>query len=80
MSPLSDRDDPPSKPAPAAHGGRHETLAVGDATPRLSERREWLIRAFAIVTLAYTTYYIAWRWVATIHWGAWWFSIPLAVA
>jgi cellulose synthase/poly-beta-1,6-N-acetylglucosamine synthase-like glycosyltransferase len=51
-----------------------------DATPRLPERYERWIRAFAIITLLYTTYYITWRWLETIHWAAWWFSIPLALA
>jgi cellulose synthase/poly-beta-1,6-N-acetylglucosamine synthase-like glycosyltransferase len=51
-----------------------------DSTPRGTERSERWIRTFAVVTLAYTTYYIAWRWIETIHWAAWWFSIPLALA
>jgi cellulose synthase/poly-beta-1,6-N-acetylglucosamine synthase-like glycosyltransferase len=51
-----------------------------DATPRLPERYERAIRVFAVVTLLYSTYYIGWRWLETIHWSAWWFSIPLAMA
>jgi cellulose synthase (UDP-forming) len=53
---------------------------VRDATPRLPQRYERFIRAFAVITLAFTTYYISWRWIETINWSAWWFSIPLAAA
>jgi hypothetical protein len=38
-----------------------------DAPPRLTTRSEWAVRVFAILTILYSTYYIAWRWAATIH-------------
>jgi cellulose synthase (UDP-forming) len=41
---------------------------------------ERFVRVFAVFTLLYSAYYIVWRWVETIHWAAWWFSIPLALA
>ncbi|HYJ80124.1 MAG TPA: glycosyltransferase [Longimicrobiaceae bacterium] len=42
--------------------------------------KERTIRIFALVTLAYATYYIFWRWTATLNWDAWWFSVTLALA
>jgi cellulose synthase (UDP-forming) len=51
-----------------------------NAVPRLSERQERMIRALAVVTLAYWSYYIVWRWGWTLNWQAWWFSVPLVMA
>jgi cellulose synthase (UDP-forming) len=51
-----------------------------NAVPQLSERQERLIRALAVVTLAYWTYYIVWRWGWTLNWHAPWFSLPLVLA
>ncbi|HSU14714.1 glycosyltransferase [Longimicrobium sp.] len=51
-----------------------------NAVPQLPARQERLIRAIAVVTLAYWTYYIVWRWGWTMNWHAPWFSIPLALA
>lgn len=51
-----------------------------NAVPQLSERQERLIRAIAVITLAYWTYYIVWRWGWTLNWHAPWFSIPLVLA
>ncbi|MFL5382704.1 MAG: glycosyltransferase [Longimicrobiaceae bacterium] len=51
-----------------------------NAVPQLSPRQERLIRLLAVVTLAYWTYYIAWRWGHTLNWSAPWFSIPLVLA
>ena len=51
-----------------------------NAVPQLPERQERLIRLIAVVTLAYWTYYIAWRWGWTLNWSAPWFSIPLVLA
>jgi len=51
-----------------------------NAVPKLTARQERLIRAIAVVTLAYWTYYIVWRWGWTLNWHAWWFSVPLALA
>jgi cellulose synthase (UDP-forming) len=80
MNPLSEEPRAASEAATGDGSLAHVTLTGQDATPHSPEHREWMIRAFAVVTLLYTTYYIAWRWVATIHWEAWWFSVPLAVA
>ena len=49
-------------------------LAEADAN---SER---LTHAVALLMLAYTTFYIAWRWFFTLNTAALWFSVPLALA
>lgn len=51
-----------------------------NAVPKLPPRQERMIRAIAVVALAYWTYYIVWRWGYTLNWHAWWFSVPLVMA
>jgi cellulose synthase (UDP-forming) len=51
-----------------------------NAIPILSEGKERMIRVIAVITLAYWTYYIIWRWGWTLNPDALWFSIPLALA
>jgi cellulose synthase (UDP-forming) len=51
-----------------------------NAVPSLPEWKERIIRGIAVVTLAYWTYYIIWRWGWTLNPDALWFSIPLALA
>ena len=51
-----------------------------NAVPRLPEWQERLIRVLAVVTLAYWTYYIVWRWGWTLNPDHLWFSVPLALA
>jgi cellulose synthase (UDP-forming) len=48
--------------------------------PTLPPWQERAVRAIAVVTLAYWTYYIAWRWTSTLNTQALWFSVPLALA
>jgi cellulose synthase (UDP-forming) len=55
-------------------------VVSGDSSPNLPEWQEWLIRGFALLTLAYTSYYLFWRWTETLNLDALWFSIPLAMA
>jgi cellulose synthase (UDP-forming) len=50
------------------------------SVPQLPEWQEWLIRAVAVVTLAYGVYYLAWRWTASLNYDALWFAIPLVLA
>jgi cellulose synthase (UDP-forming) len=51
-----------------------------NSVPDLPEWKERVIRGIAVVTLAYWTYYIVWRWGWTLNPDALWFSIPLALA
>lgn len=51
-----------------------------NAVPQLPEWKERLIRALAVVTLVYWTYYIVWRWGWTLNLKHLWFSVPLALA
>jgi cellulose synthase (UDP-forming) len=41
---------------------------------------ERLTHAVALLMLAYTTFYILWRWFFTLNTAALWFSVPLALA
>jgi cellulose synthase (UDP-forming) len=67
---------PSENEIPAA---RNVVVPEGGVGPRPAWQ-ERFIRTFAILTLAYATYYIYWRWTATLNWDAWWFSITLALA
>ena len=67
----------PGAPAPQAEPLRRRPA---NAVPRLPEWKERVIRGIAVVTLAYWTYYIIWRWGWTLNPDALWFSIPLALA
>jgi cellulose synthase (UDP-forming) len=51
-----------------------------DSTPRLPEWQERVIRTVAVITLAYSTYWVLWRWTATLNFDALWFAIPLVLA
>lgn len=64
-------------PAPQAEPLRRRP---SNSVPRLPEWQERVIRGIAVVTLAYWTYYIIWRWGWTLNPDALWFSIPLALA
>ena len=64
-------------PAPQAEPLRRRP---SNSVPQLPEWQERVIRGIAVVTLAYWTYYIIWRWGWTLNPDALWFSIPLALA
>jgi cellulose synthase (UDP-forming) len=51
-----------------------------DSTPHPSRGQEFVTRVIAVITLAYATYYVAWRWAETLNPDALWFSIPLVTA
>ena len=42
--------------------------------------RTLLIRAIVLVTAVLGVNYIAWRWLFSINWDAWWIAIPLVLA
>ncbi|MHA7282040.1 glycosyltransferase [Arthrobacter sp. TMS2-4] len=42
--------------------------------------RALLIRAIVLVTAVLGVNYIAWRWLFSINWDAWWIAIPLVLA
>jgi cellulose synthase (UDP-forming) len=66
------------QPPPA--GTRSFRRRPTNAVPRLPAWQEHLVRAMAVVTLSYWTYYIVWRWTSTLNTQALWFSVPLALA
>jgi cellulose synthase (UDP-forming) len=51
-----------------------------DSTPRLPGWQERTIRVVAMVTLLYSTYWVIWRWTATLNPDALWFAVPLVLA
>lgn len=55
-------------------------VRISDATPHVSDRVERFIRIFAVITLAYSLYWVIWRWGWTLNPDALWFAIPLVVA
>lgn len=84
----SESPEPPAVPEPLAAPAvapRASAEPTGSrpfrySVPYLPAWKERIIRAFAVVTLAYGVYYIAWRWTATLNPEALWFSVPLALA
>jgi cellulose synthase (UDP-forming) len=58
--------------------GWSQRRGSGIPTPE-SAARKTAIRTFALVTLAVTAMYLAWRAAATIELSAWWLAIPLFV-
>lgn len=38
------------------------------------------IRAVVVLTALLGLNYIVWRWLFSVHWGAWWIAVPLVVA
>lgn len=43
-------------------------------------RRLALIRVVVVLTAVLGLNYIVWRWLFSVHWGAWWIAVPLVVA
>lgn len=68
--------------SPGAQASQAEPLRrrPSNSVPILPAWKERVIRGIAVVTLAYWTYYIIWRWGWTLNPDALWFSIPLALA
>jgi cellulose synthase (UDP-forming) len=42
--------------------------------------RYLLLRVFVVVTVILGVNYIAWRWLFSLNWHAWWIAVPLVVA
>ncbi|MGZ4451849.1 MAG: glycosyltransferase family 2 protein [Nocardioides sp.] len=43
-------------------------------------RRLLLIRVIVVLTALLGINYVVWRWLFSVHWGAWWIAVPLVVA
>lgn len=69
-----------SQSLPEGPRSQQSTVPVADGTPRLSPTVEWFTRVVALVCVAYSVYYITWRWTSTLNLHFWWISIPLALA
>lgn len=47
---------------------------------RISEGRLLLMRVVVVLTLLLGVNYVAWRWLFSLNWDAWWIAVPLIVA
>ncbi|MBI4410009.1 MAG: glycosyltransferase [Gemmatimonadetes bacterium] len=56
------------------------SIPPADATPRLPEWQERIIRFVAALALAFGCYWVTWRWTSTLNLSALWFSLPLVLA
>ncbi len=43
-------------------------------------KRHYLIRTIVLVTAILGINYVAWRWLFSVNWSAWWIGVPLVVA
>lgn len=43
-------------------------------------RRLLLIRVIVVLTAILGINYVVWRWLFSVHWGAWWIAVPLVLA
>lgn len=39
-----------------------------------------LIRILALLSVLFGVNYVAWRWLASVNWEAWWIAVPLVIA
>ncbi len=54
-------------------------LLPADPDDRRALRRD-VIRVLVAANLALGTFYITWRWAASVNWSVWWIAVPLVVA
>lgn len=47
---------------------------------RISEGRLLLMRIVVVLTVLLGVNYVAWRWLFSLNWDAWWIAVPLIVA
>ena len=46
----------------------------------MSDTRRFVVRIVALLTAILGINYVAWRWLFSINWDAWWIAVPLVVA
>ena len=51
-----------------------------DVTPAAAARRLLALRIMTVLTVALGVNYLAWRWLESVNWDAWWIAVPLVVA
>ncbi len=49
-------------------------------TSRAETERLWVLRVWAVLAVILGVNYVAWRWLASVNWSAWWISVPLVLA
>lgn len=52
----------------------------GTESTLVSPGRMLLLRIIVLLTIALGVNYVAWRWVASLNWDAWWIAVPLIAA
>ena len=53
---------------------------AGPVAVQVSAGQVRLIRVLVVLTLVSGTNYLAWRWLDSINWAAWWLAVPLVLA
>ena len=43
-------------------------------------KQSFLLRICIVITILLGVNYIAWRWIFSVNWHAWWIAIPLVLA
>lgn len=46
----------------------------------MSDTRRFVVRIVALVTATLGINYVAWRWLFSVNWDAWWIAVPLVLA
>ncbi|KRF36943.1 glycosyltransferase family 2 protein [Nocardioides sp. Soil805] len=46
----------------------------------MSDARRFFVRVVALVTAILGINYVAWRWLFSVNWDAWWIAVPLVLA
>ena len=54
--------------------------SVAEVGERHRRRRQALVRFLIILTLAFGTTYVAWRWLDSVNWSVWRIAVPLLLA
>jgi cellulose synthase (UDP-forming) len=61
-------------------GGAATTRREARRAVATSKRRLALIRVVVVLTAVAGVNYVAWRWLDSINWSAWWIAVPLVAA
>jgi cellulose synthase (UDP-forming) len=46
----------------------------------VSQTRRYVVRVVALLTAILGVNYVAWRWLVSVSWDAWWIAVPLVLA
>jgi len=71
---------PPQMPWRASLADRLARVLLPADVEARARLRLYLLRIIIVANLILGTYYITWRWGASINWSFWWIAIPLVIA